>query len=460
MISRQWRALATLSTMELATGTMVTTNVRLVKPMARGGMGSVWLAQHLGLDARVAVKFMSSELVGREPSLRERFKREASIGARLRSVHVVQTFDHGVMSDGTPYIVMELLQGQTFTDMVEARGHLSPRQVGVIVAQVAKVLHRAHELRIVHRDIKPDNLFIVEDDYELFVKVLDFGIAKSTVDNDEVITKTGAIVGSPEFMSPEQAINSKGVDHRTDLYSLAVVAYYALTGALPFNEDSEQPFWIQLSSGDHIAASTRMPTLPVCLDAWFDKALAPKPQDRFQTARELSEALARLVETSGTGPVSTLATSGDAYRLAPEDELESAFSEQDTMRIVPLRELPSAPSASSPQTSSAPPVATSSARPTASGPSALASSLRAEIGSAPTMHAAASGSSAPRSVPSLVPPHHGHPPSSIPGAGNGIELPPWSQVSVPKRRPVWLAIVASCAAIAIVLAAVWFLSSR
>ena len=313
--------------MGLSPGTMVTANVRLVNPLGHGGMGSVWLADHLGLNARVAVKFINAELARTESTLHERFTREASICARLKSVHVVQTFDHGVMADGTPYIVMELLEGRTFTDMVESDGPLTPHQVGVIVAQVGKVLHRAHELGIVHRDIKPDNIFILDDDYELFVKVLDFGIAKETQpDGSDTITKTGMIVGSPEFMSPEQAINSKHVDHRTDLYSLGVVAYYGLTGELPIEEDPDKPFWIQLANGDHIAATARIPTLPPAIDGWFERALAPKPPEtmappRWDRCRATAAASptrrSQTLVSSTCRPSATLLGRGSSRRLSP-----------------------------------------------------------------------------------------------------------------------------------------------
>jgi eukaryotic-like serine/threonine-protein kinase len=335
--------------MDLAQGTMVTTNVRLIQPLAHGGMGSVWLADHLGLEAKVAVKFISPELVKKEPSLRERFKREASISAKLRSVHVVQTFDHGAMSDGTQYIVMELLEGVSLTTLCSRR-QLTPREVGIIVAQVCKVLSRAHDLGIVHRDIKPDNLFISSGDYDLFVKVLDFGIAKQTAlpKNVDVVTKTGAVVGSPEFMSPEQAINSKEVDHRTDLFSLAVVAYYALTGVLPFEDAEDKPFWVQLTSGDFVPVTERMASLPAELDGFFKRALAPKPKDRFQTAKEMMEAWNRIVgapiaDATGSNPISDLsADTSQSLELSQSDDSAPViqvraspsedFSEQQTMR--------------------------------------------------------------------------------------------------------------------------------
>ena len=201
--------------MDLTPGTMVNDNVRLLEPLGQGGMGSVWVAEHLSLSARVAVKFIAAELAHADPSLRERFKREASICAQLRSIHAVQTFDHGETSDGTPYIVMELLEGTDLTHAIAARGPLSLPEVALVITQVSKVLHRAHVLGIIHRDIKPDNIFLSDTDYEIFVKLIDFGIAKQTRVSDKggAVTRTGAVVGTPEFMSPEQAIASKSLDY-------------------------------------------------------------------------------------------------------------------------------------------------------------------------------------------------------------------------------------------------------
>jgi serine/threonine protein kinase len=305
--------------MELAAGMMVNANVRLVEELGRGGMGSVWIADHLSLETRVAVKFISKHILGTDPSLKERFKREAQLCAKLRSIHVVQTFDHGLMEDGRPFIVMELLEGKTLTDLVEDEGPRPVRDVAVIVSQIGKVLHRAHNIGVVHRDIKPDNIFITaSEDYDMIVKVLDFGIAKSAVNTGDVVTKTGAIVGSPEFMSPEQAINSKDVDKRTDLFSLGTVTYYALTGELPFDyEDTERPFWIQLASGEHIPATKRNPALSAAIDGWFVHALQPKLEDRFQTAREMADSLAAVADPNNSAALSDLSASMDENVTMP-----------------------------------------------------------------------------------------------------------------------------------------------
>ena len=303
---------------------MVNANVRLIELLGKGGMGSVWLADHLGLEARVAVKFIAPELVGLDPSLRERFKREASICARLRSIHVVQTFDVGEMADGSPYITMEMLEGNNLTDRVEAKGTMSVPEVGKVVQQVCKVLHRAHVLGIIHRDIKPDNIFLTSDsDYDLFVKVLDFGIAKQTRVGKKDVTKTGAIVGTPEFMSPEQAIGSKSLDHRSDLFSLGVVAFYALTGELPFDLDGDEPLWIQASRGSHIPATRLRPDLFDEIDDWFERALQGKPEHRYQSARDMANALSRIISDNTSQIMDELSTSLDDSLNMPRGEAMS-----------------------------------------------------------------------------------------------------------------------------------------
>jgi eukaryotic-like serine/threonine-protein kinase len=313
--------------MQLAPGMMVNANVRLVELLGEGGMGSVWLADHLGLEARVAVKFIAPTLVNLDPSLRDRFRREASICARLRSIHVVQSFDHGSMEDGTPYIVMELLEGEGMTNRVERDGPFALREVAIIVSQVAKVLHRAHVLGIVHRDIKPDNIFLIDSDYELFCKVLDFGIAKQTasVRKDGAITKTGVIVGTPEFMSPEQAISSKNIDYRSDLYSLGVVAYYALTAKLPFDTGAQEPLWLQMARRGHMPPSTHRKDIPADVDGFFARALQPQPADRFQSARLMAEALLQIVDPRAVGQLDDLSISEDRM----------PFPAQETSGVLP-----------------------------------------------------------------------------------------------------------------------------
>ena len=222
--------------MDLKPGTLVTANVRLVEPLAKGAMGSVWIAEHVFLRTRVAVKFIAERLVSADPEAVARFHREASCAAQIKSPHVVQTFDQGLMTDGTPYIVMELLEGESLRQRLERSGPLTLRQTALVVAHVAKALHKAHKHRIVHRDIKPENIFLsLVDEGERLVKVLDFGTAKQThVLEDKKLTIPGVLIGTPEYMSREQVMQAEEVDYRADLWALSVAAYEALTGQVPF----------------------------------------------------------------------------------------------------------------------------------------------------------------------------------------------------------------------------------
>jgi serine/threonine-protein kinase len=321
-----------------AVGMLITPNVRLTRPLGSGGMGSVWVAQHLTLDIEVAVKFIADDEEARD-RLVARFRREASLAARIGNPHVVKIFDHGVSEEGTPYIVMELLSGESLADRLARTERLTPREVVLLVSQVARVLTEAHALGIVHRDLKPNNLFLIESGYQLFVKVLDFGIAKSGAPNEpSSLTESGAVVGTPHYMSPEALVSSRDTDQRADLWALSVVAYRALTGALPFEGESFAALTIAIHEGRFPPPSSLVKSLTPDIDAWFKVALCRKPALRHASAAELSRsfrrACAALVSLSGeldeeelpqsapvpapvasTPAASTLAgTSGDALR--------------------------------------------------------------------------------------------------------------------------------------------------
>ncbi|MBI4705014.1 MAG: protein kinase [Deltaproteobacteria bacterium] len=302
--------------MGLVPGMMVTPSVRLVEKRGEGGMGSVWVADHLSLRTRVAVKFITPELYQQNPELSERFGREASLAAQIKSPHVVQIFDHGRTEDGTPFIVMELLEGESIEDRLKRDGKLGLRETVGLVSQVAKALGRAHKLGIVHRDIKPANLFLVESEYELFVKVLDFGIAKQTgMPPSGGLTATGAIIGTPEFMSPEQLLDTKGAGSQADLWALAVVAYEALTGRLPFSGSTVAALIIAITKAQFAAPSEICPDLPVEIDAWFRRALAQDVQGRFGSAKEMALALVRATRSWADGVEDALMTTGEHNTL-------------------------------------------------------------------------------------------------------------------------------------------------
>ncbi|MCC6521756.1 MAG: serine/threonine protein kinase, partial [Polyangiaceae bacterium] len=219
--------------MEPGPGTMLTATLRLERELGRGGMGSVWRARHLGLGADVAVKLVAPELL-RDEVIRERFAREARAAAHIRSPHVVAILDFGTSADGTPYITMDLCQGETLRRRLARLGRLEPRAAVRVVAGVTLGLEAAHALGIVHRDIKPENvLFDGPDDT---VKLLDFGIAKRSDTGERILTMADAVMGTPAYMSPEQVLFPGKVEPAFDLWAVGVVAYEMLTGVSPFGE--------------------------------------------------------------------------------------------------------------------------------------------------------------------------------------------------------------------------------
>jgi len=257
-------------------------------------MGAVWVAEHLALRTKVVVKFIASGLQGSDEA-KERFSREAAAAAQVKSPHVVQTFDHGLTEDGVPYIVMELLEGRDLGAYLDERGRVEPELVLEIVAQLSRALDRAHAVGIVHRDIKPGNIFLCDQGGgEMFVKLLDFGIAKGVeMPRIDSATKTGAMIGSPFYMSPEQVLGSKNVDHRSDLWSVGVVAYEAMTGSKPFDAETMGGLAIKIHSEPLPLPSSANNALPPAVDAWFAKACARGVPDRFSSGKDLAETLAR-----------------------------------------------------------------------------------------------------------------------------------------------------------------------
>ncbi len=315
----------------LAAGMEITPNVRLLRPLGVGGMGAVWLAEHSGLNTHVVVKFMLGEL-DTSASARARFKREAEAASQVKSPHVVQTFDCGVTSEGLPFIVMEHLEGLDLAKEIAARGALEPARVVRIVSQVSKALAKAHAANLLHRDIKPDNIFLCHHDADddLFVKLLDFGIAKTHADEGTSgslgpETKTGQVVGTPYYMSPEQVTAQKVIDLRSDLWALGVVAFEALTGRRPFDGPSFGALAVQIATGDPPAPSAINPSLPPAVDGWFAKACARHPEARFASARELADAFRTALEGTASLPPIGSRSSEPASRAVDDPTARPSF---------------------------------------------------------------------------------------------------------------------------------------
>ncbi len=279
----------------------------LERELGRGGMGQVWRASDTKLRRPVAIKLMSSQLTTAGLS---RFEREAMAIAQLRSPQVVEIYDYG-NERGCPFIVMELLEGEDLRHRLTERTSLPLRQVAGIVIDAAKALNAAHDAGIVHRDLKPANIFICRHLGAEHVKVFDFGVAKMAHDvvPSAETTAEGVVVGTPRYMSPEQTHGSRPVDYRTDLWSLGVIAYRALTGRLPFEADGVGEVFAQILEKQPPVASELVDELPPAIDGFFERALAKDVERRFGSALAMATEIAQIAElTDPSLPVSSAVT--------------------------------------------------------------------------------------------------------------------------------------------------------
>jgi eukaryotic-like serine/threonine-protein kinase len=320
-------------------GTIIRGRYRLEELLGRGGMGSVWRAEHLELGSKVAVKLLEAG-VGSDERTLTRFSREARAASALKSKNVVQVLDHGI-DEGRAFIAMELLIGESLRARIARTNGMVAVEALRFITELLRAIHKAHEGGIVHRDLKPDNVFIVKDEPE-FVKVLDFGIAKIQENDLDVsagsMTQTGMMIGTPYYMSPEQA-QAKEVDHRTDLWAIAIIAFEALTGKRPFFGDSFGELVISICTSP-VPIPSSFTKVPRGFDEWFVHGTQREPARRFQSAREMADELARIA-TNITVPmrgmpgfvVPKVVPSSAPPAPSPEAvALPLAFSESPTAR--------------------------------------------------------------------------------------------------------------------------------
>lgn len=300
--------------------TVIAGRYRLDEEIGHGAMGSVWRGWHLSLNGPVAVKVIKPALLD-SAEAKARFLREARAAASLRSTHVVQILDHGLHGD-VPFIVMELLEGESLAQRLEREKLLSFGETARITAQVCRALTLAHGRGIVHRDLKPDNIFLAKEGSEEVAKVLDFGIAKdqSASMTATLETQEGAILGTPYYLSPEQAQGSLEVDHRSDLWALGVIAFECVTGRRPFESNHVGDLIVRICSRPMPVPSSVCP-VPPGFDEWFRRAVSRVPEQRFQSSSQLSESLSRLEESIGdtlsdSGARAVLLNTGDDYLTA------------------------------------------------------------------------------------------------------------------------------------------------
>jgi serine/threonine-protein kinase len=266
---------------------------RLGRMIGRGGMGAVYLGEHLMLKRECAIKVIRPEQVT-DPTALARFEREVQAMARLTHGNTVEVYDYGRTDDGTFYYVMEYLPGLSLADLVERYGPLPPGRAVHFLRQACAALEEAHSVGFLHRDIKPGNLFAAErGGVHDVLKLLDFGLVKTIQNNDSVkLTQVGLVAGTPDYMSPEQATGEPRLDARSDLYAVGAVGYFLLTGRPPFVRDSAMAVLVAHARDPLNPPSEARPDLPRDLEAVLLRCLAKKPADRFASAEALEQALA------------------------------------------------------------------------------------------------------------------------------------------------------------------------
>ncbi len=273
-------------------GQLIGDRYRLDRPLERGAMGSVWRAEQVRLRAPVAVKFLDPSLIG-DKEMHDRFIQEARSAAAVRSAHVVQVFDYG-SDGGVPYIAMELLDGENLDARLGSRGTLTPAELDRLFSELARGIGQAHAIGVIHRDLKPGNIFIAREGEHEVTKIVDFGIAKVKASalrlTQGIGTQLGTLLGTPQYMSPEQVRGSGSIDHRTDLWALAVIACECLTGRCPFSGATIGDLTVQICTERPPAPSSLGP-VPAGFDQWFFKATQKKPNKRFQSVEEMAERL-------------------------------------------------------------------------------------------------------------------------------------------------------------------------
>jgi serine/threonine-protein kinase len=365
-------------------GSVVNGKYRLVRLLGDGGMGSVYEAQHLVLGTRVAIKMLHPELA-RRTGLVERFLQEARVAAQIRSPHVVHVSDVDRTPDGHAYIVMELLEGEPLSAVLDRLRKLPVTTACEYTLQILAALEAAHALGVIHRDLKPENVFVTFAGGRPVLKLIDFGIAKArrTDPQQRNLTVAGVVMGTAEYMAPEQARSADKVDARSDLYAVGVMLYEMVAGTRPVNGEDARVIALKVERGEVIPLVKAAPEVPRELAGLVHRAMAARPELRFATATEMRLALERVKQPQAAAqpPVPEMTATGTLKNVSANQVLGAASTAPAQGRpatvpvpMVPAQTPPGTEPSSEPavHTERAPPIATALAPPVyaAMGPAA------------------------------------------------------------------------------------------
>src|SRR6185369_6194213 len=317
------------------------------KLIKRGGMGSVYLGKHILMDKTVAIKVLRPSLAMDDDVVR-RFSREAKAASRISHPHAVSVTDFGESENGVVFLVMEYLDGRTLKEIIRSEGPLPLDRTVEIVRQVAGALDAAHEQGVIHRDLKSDNIMLSQTNGGDWAKVLDFGIARIQQPEgvrDIDITTANLVIGTPQYMSPEQCSQSGPIDKRSDVYSFGIIVYEMLAGRVPFTGESPTVIMMKQVQDEPPSISEFRPDLPAAVAQLISRALAKNPDDRFQSAGDLAKALADAVAglaiaapvTVANSPVTASADDLDEETIVtPRQPLDEVTAVQPRRESAPL----------------------------------------------------------------------------------------------------------------------------
>jgi tRNA A-37 threonylcarbamoyl transferase component Bud32 len=320
-------------------GVILDERYRILRRIGEGGMGIVYEAEHVVIEKRVALKVLRDDYSAR-PEVVQRFRQEAKSASKIGNEHIVDISDFGETPEGSSYFVMELLSGEDLANVLQRETYLPTLRAADILDQCCRALHAAHQKGIVHRDMKPENIFLVQrDDRPDFVKIVDFGIAKmSDVETSgppgRKLTKTGMIFGTPEYMSPEQAAG-KDLDHRVDIYALGVIFFEMLTGRVPFVGDSFMGILTQHMFEEPPKLTDVNPSIEIepAVEAFLERAMAKDPDHRFQTCSEMAQALDAALRGEAVKGSSTYVGYGEPVKYRPKSARSIASATARTLEL-------------------------------------------------------------------------------------------------------------------------------